>query len=180
MDNERTGQGLIDFLDWALEKNELVPSTASALRTGCLKVLSATDDWENSEVSPENVDDYLQRFRNKNKNELKQRTLDAYARRFQQSVEMHHRRLAGDTDWKPRERASRRKPAQSPRTQAPAANREVQPARRAVAATLEPTVTNPFPLRPNLLVELKLPRDLASDEAARIATFVASLAIPTE
>ena len=30
-------------------------------------------------MSPENVDDYLQRFRNKNKNEVKQRTLDAYA-----------------------------------------------------------------------------------------------------
>ena len=44
MDNERTGQGLIDFLDWALEKNELVPSAASALRTGCLRVLSSTED----------------------------------------------------------------------------------------------------------------------------------------
>ena len=109
-ESRTTGRDLIDFLDWAIDKNELVPSTASALRTGCLKVLEATDGWETQEVTPDVAAPYLERFRNANQNKLKERTRDAYARRFQQAVDMNARRAAGE-EWKPKERATQRRPA---------------------------------------------------------------------
>src|SRR4051794_34260776 len=39
-----SGAGLIAFLNWTILRNELVDSTASALRTGCQRVLAVEDD----------------------------------------------------------------------------------------------------------------------------------------
>ena len=174
-----TGRDLIDFLDWAIEKNELVPSTASALRTGCLKVLEATDGWETQEVTPDVAAPYLERFRNANQNKLKERTRDVYARRFQQAVDMNARRAAGE-EWKPKERATQRRPAPGAAASA-RPSKEGKPVEEpSNAAPPNDLVDYPFPLRPELLVHLQLPRNLQMEEAERIATFVTALAVPPE
>jgi hypothetical protein len=176
-----TGGGLIAFLNWTMAKNELVEATASALRTGCQKVLSVEDDPESLDLRDVDIDNLIARFRNKHRLDMRDRTLDQYEQRFRQSVEMYLRWLDNDPAWKP---AQRKKPvavngggkspaAPSANATSPRSNREPEVS---VSPALDSLIEYPFPIRPGLRGRITLPEDLTLKEAHRIANFVASLA----
>ena len=73
--NSGTGSGLIAFLGFLIEKNLMVDTTASALRTGCQKILSVEADGDEINIRTLDVDDLIQRFRNKHRAGMKAQEL---------------------------------------------------------------------------------------------------------
>ena len=119
---EGSAQGLLDFLTWTGEKHEIVESTASALRTGCQKVLSVEDDLRTLDLRSADIDSIVERFRVSSRMKMKPRTVDQYEQRFRQSVDMYRRYLNGDPDWKPSARTRKSAPSsKSVAQRAPAA-----------------------------------------------------------
>lgn len=182
-----SGGGLIAFLNWTIDKDELVDATASALRTGCVKVLSVEDDWQDLDLRTANLDNIVSRFRTRHRLDMKERTLDQYEARLRQSVEMYLKWLDGDATWKP---SQRKKAAAS--NGGNGGGKKAAPAAVRVPAALHPEVpvqpdppkagmiTYPFPIRPGLRGSIQLPEDLTEREAKRIGAFIATLALEDE
>src|SRR5215831_13207919 len=97
-----TGAGLLSFISYLIEKNEMVSATASALRTGCVKVLSIEDDMSAVDLRTADVDDILRRFRNRWRGEIKDKSLDQYEQRFRQATTMYRKWLNSEPDWLPK------------------------------------------------------------------------------
>jgi hypothetical protein len=181
-----TGSGLLEFLSWTIRKNELVDATASALRTGCQKVLSVEDDPGAVDLRAVDIDNVIGRFRNRNRLEMKERTLDQYEQRFRQSVDMYIKWLDDDPTWKPAQR--KRTPGTSSGSIGPRTT-EKNPVRTndQVVTPRTPTIddhphqpgmiTYPFPIRPGLQGKISLPEDLTTREAKRIGAFLTALAV---
>lgn len=183
---EGSAQGLLDFLTWTGEKHEIVESTASALRTGCQKVLSVEDDLRTLDLRSADIDSIVERFRVSSRMKMKPRTVDQYEQRFRQSVDMYRRYLNGDPDWKPSARTRKGAPSsKSVAQRAPAAKQSQAGAKPAApkppdgqhAEGIRDLIAYPFPLRPGLTAQVHLPADLTSREAKRLASFIAALSL---
>jgi hypothetical protein len=170
-----SGAGLIAFLNWTLNKKELVEATASALRTGCLKVLQVDGDWESIDLMSANLDDIVRRFRNAHRLDMKDRTLDQYEQRFRQSVDMYLKRLNGEP-WQPT-RTPRKPPSgqSSPTTVSNGIRGDQEQSRQERPTTGPGMITYPFPIRPGMQGKITLPEDLSIHEAKRIAAFISTL-----
>lgn len=178
-----SGAGLIGFLNWTIQKSELVDATASALRTGCLKVLAVEDNWEDIDLRTANLDNIISRFKNKHRMDMKDRTREQYEQRLRQSVEMYLKWLDDDPTWKP---AQRKKASLNGGTVTQ--NAAVAPVPAEVRAEMpsrqEPPkpgmIVYPFPIRPGLRGKIELPENLTMKEAKRIAAFISTLAVEDE
>lgn len=185
-----SGAGLIAFLNWTIEKNELVDATASALRTGCLKVLSVEDDWEGLDLRTADLDNIINRFKNKHRMDMKDRTREQYEQRLRQSVDMYLKWLDDDPTWKPLQRkrtapvnggtgSNGRKAAAPSPSEVSATPSAAAPALPALPAA-PGMISYPFPIRPGLRGTIQLPEDLSMREANRIAAFISTLAVEDE
>ncbi len=189
--NEGTGAGMIAFLDHLIKRNEVPKETGVALRTGCRRVLEVEDDPGAVDIQALDVDGILQRYRNKYRGEVAERTLNNYDQRFRSTVEMYRKWLVDDPSWRPRSRSGSNKSAATPATKA--TNRTRAPRSGHVEeATLghkEPEaqlprsevprqgmITYPFPIRPGVQGSITLPDDLTPREAKRISAFITTLA----
>lgn len=175
-----TGAGLLTFLDYLINRNEMVEATASALRTGCKKVLDVEGDPNAVDLRSADVDDIVRRFRNRWRGQMKDKSIDQYDQRFRQSVEMYRKWLEDDPSWRPSARTrstavATKRTAVNGSTMAAAAVPELT----ADAPSSPPAaglVTYPLPIRPGVQGRLMLPEDLTAKEAKRIANFVSALA----
>jgi hypothetical protein len=180
--NSGNGEGFLAFFDYLINRKEMVEATASALRTGCKKVLAVEDDLANLDLRSADVDDIVRRFKNHSRGSMKDRSVEQYEQRFRQSVEMYRKWLNQDPDWL----GTRRSKAPSasngaPRkaTRAVAAPQALADARETSAPEAPPApgmITYPLPLRPGMQARLVLPEDLSRNEAKRITNFVSALA----
>jgi hypothetical protein len=173
-----TGAGLIEFLNWTITHHELVETTASALRTGCQKVLSVEDDPDGVDLRSADLDSIIGRFKTKHRMDMKDRTREQYEQRFRQSVEMYIKWLDNDPTWKP---AQRKRPVggngTTPKTAKDTTQSESPSAPPRVEQHQPGMITYPFPIRPGLQGKISLPEDLTMREAKRIAAFVSTLAL---
>lgn len=176
-----TGAGLLSFISYLIEKNEMVSATASALRTGCVKVLSIEDDMSAVDLRTADVDDILRRFRNRWRGEIKDKSLDQYEQRFRQATTMYRKWLNDESDWLPRRSGA---PGSQRKSEAAVtgASGQRQTDRRThkLPVVNDPPahvglVTYPIPIRPGVQGRLILPEDLSKKEAERVATFVSAL-----
>jgi hypothetical protein len=179
-----TGAGLLAFITYLIEKNEMVAGTASALRTGCAKVLSIEDDPAAVDLRTGDVGDILRRFRIRSRAEIKEQSLDEYERRFRQAVTMYRKWLDGDPDWRPKSRPAGGSSAGSKKSDStttagqrgsakPAGKQSVIPAPPAQPGM----VTYPIVIRPGVRGSIVLPENLSKKEAQRVASFVTALAL---
>ncbi len=177
-----TAAGMIAWLGWVIEKNEMVDTTAGALRTGCQKVLAVEDDWNSLDTRTMDVDSIVSRFRNKHRGDMKTSTLDAYEQRLRQSVDMYVKWLNDDPTWKPAQRRRAPKPVANGNGASAAPKPSVQQ-QEPPKVDLPPQpgmITYPFPIRPGMQGKIMLPEDLTMREAKRIAAFVSTLAFEDE
>lgn len=176
-----SGAGLIAFLNWTIEKNELVDATASALRTGCLKVLSVEEGWESIDLRTADLDNIIGRFKNKHRMDMKDRTREQYEQRLRQSVEMYLKWLDDDPTWKPAQRKRAAAHGNNNGSSKKAEGQITVQMHPEVQVQREPykagTITYPFPIRPGLRGKIELPEDLTVKEAKRIAAFISTLAV---
>lgn len=177
-----TGGALIDFLNWTIKKNEMVESTAVALRTGCQKVLSTESDPDAVDLRTTDIDALVNRFRNRHRLDIKDRTLDQYEQRFRQSVDMYFKWLEGDQTWKPSQRKRQSPGAPSKFSSSrgngtPLSIASVEATQDVASQRGTRMITYPFPIRAGIQGSITLPEDTSLREAERIAAFVAALAV---
>jgi hypothetical protein len=179
-----TGAGLLAFITYLIEKNEMVASSASALRTGCAKVLSIEDDPATVDLRTGDVGDILRRFRIRSRTEIKEQSLDEYERRFRQAVTMYRKWLDDDPDWRPKSRPAGGSSAgpKKPDSTATAGQRgSAKPADKQSVVPDPPSqpgmISYPIVIRPGVQGRITLPENLSKKEAQRVAAFVSALAL---
>lgn len=185
---DRTLAGFLAFLEWAGRTGELNQSTARAFGAAVRQVVAIEDDADNLDVTTIDVDAMLARWENLNRTRYSAGSLATYRSRFRQSLAMYAAWLNKDPAWKQAGKAQPKqgtkaatttgRPRKLVRTSTDTAPPATDTADTAVAGTSAGVrlVAYDLPLRPDLLVRLNLPVDLTSSDAARIATFVKSLA----
>ncbi|GAB2974145.1 hypothetical protein [Saccharothrix stipae] len=188
---EATGAGLLQFLTWAGQRGEMNPATAAAFTSASRNILNIEDNPEEVNLREIDVDQLLERFENRNRTKYSTSSLNTYKGRFRQSVALFLAWLDKDPNWKSslkrRTKANNAAKKVAPPSAPPTTPKSVADERKSLRA--EPPPPSPeettlvpgliryqLPLRPDLLVNLDLPVDLTSADAARIAAFVKSLA----
>lgn len=179
-----TGQGLLEFLQWAIDKNEIGSSNGGALKTAAKNVMSVEDDPSQVVLRTLDLDRFVRRFMLKSRGQYKDASQVVYTKRFRQAVTMYMLWLDGK-DWRPSQgratgsshNSSSGSPEKRPATpsvdkKSGHANAAIQP-----SETTAPTLEHTFPLRPGRRARLMLPEDLTTSEATRLAIFVRALAI---
>jgi hypothetical protein len=177
---EATGKGLIEFLNYTSEKGMVNANTVGALRAASREVLGAVEPegWEAVDLRTIDVEDFATRFERLRAGKLKPESLGVYKSRFRSALQMYFKYLDNPSGWryKPeRPAAARKKPAAvvTPSESASGVDSQPPDARGPRASTID----YPFPLRPGMVVSLKLPVDLTRPEAKRLAGFIDSLAL---
>lgn len=182
-------RALLDFLEKSIEKGRINKNTGAGMRAACRKILEQVgpdDDVRETDVSAEVI-----QYNNRHPNELSGDSLRVYESRVKAAIDAFVRSLTDPTGYRPPGKANGSKPqkAGTRRTaerQAKDPGQEIEratqpehmalPSSARVAAT-ETSLALPFPLRPNFLAQIVVPRDLSKDEAKRLAAFLDSLAV---
>lgn len=182
--HDATGAGMDLFLEWAGRTGEINPNTSAALRSTSSKILSCSEEAEATDVTRLDVEALLARFENLSRTKYSAGSLLTYKSRFRQSVAMYKAWLVNDPGWKSAGKANSaksKKPSSASARSRTGASRGTD---ASAESSEEPVavssgvrmVAYDLPLRPDLLVRLTLPVDLNDDDAARISSFVKSLA----
>lgn len=173
-----TGQGLIEFIDYLIDKGYAPPAAGNNWKGATKNVLNITEGegWETFGLQELDVDEYLGRFAVKARGQIKEESVRAYRSRFTAAVDAY-RGFLNDENWKPPTFAAGRKRNKPP---AQEDNGERQ-------ATVTP-ITNgngngrgqtlidyPFPLRSGEIAHFRLPVKLEKDDAERMAVFIRTL-----
>jgi hypothetical protein len=178
---ETTGKAFVEHWSHTAEKGDMNKNTAAAMKAACVQVLSALDHWEQIDIRELDVEEALRRFQNLRAKKFKQKTLDAYARRFTQAVASYLAYVKDPRAWKPhgRERTARPRRVAGHVETVDNVIRDNEGA-RAARPPEGSLVEYPFPLRDGLTARLMLPRDLKSVEVKRLTAFMATLAVDFE
>jgi len=172
---------LLNFTDLLTTKGLANSNTAAALKVAASKILSDLSPDEEADVRKVDVPLAVRRFNNKNPNALSPNSLGQYQRRVTNAISEFVRYVDNPTAYTGIGR---------PPKAGKADNGERQPTKKKVVAEARqqetaPPATTPassglslaFPLRQDFLAQVVLPRDLKSDEAKRLAAFIATLAV---
>jgi hypothetical protein len=176
---EATGKGLVEFLNFASDKGLVNANTAGALRAASREVLGAIepDGWETIDLRTVDTEDFATRFERLRAGKLKPESLLVYKSRFRNAVQMYAKYLDDPSGWryKPeRPSSARNKPSPAVRGEAVSQSDPESVETRGPRAS---TIDYPFPLRPGMIVTLKLPVDLTRQEAKRLSAFIDSLSV---
>jgi hypothetical protein len=192
-----TGAGLVDFLDYAIQKGYLKTATGQAMKTAVKEVLSATegaDGWETVDLTSLDEDDVLRRFETLRAMKFSSGSLSTYKGRYSRAAAMFEDFRASPATWRPSVKQRTRKkgsgvtPSVAPATDridsgtpaAPDSVPDPDPALTSHPGHGSAIITYPFPLRQGVLASVELPPDLTRREARRLAAFIESLAIEDE
>jgi len=157
------------------------PSTARAIRAAVSQILKIDDNWESVDVTRIDVDSLIARFRNLSK--LAPGSLATYESRFRSGLESYLSYLNNPASYQPRARKSGQredkqasKPKSNAGVQTPTASQTTSENAPTAGSTTK-LVVYPFPVRPNVFAELKLPADLTVDEASRLCAFLKAISL---
>lgn len=174
-----TGRSLVDHWHWAAEKGLMNRHTAAALRTACVKVLGAADQWEEVDVGNLDVEDAFHRFQTTHGKDYKPQTLEEYHRRFAQAVDSFLEYVRDPSGWHP---SKARVTTPRKTTRKPTTNQRL-PGATADQGTVEPLkgyMEYDYRLPGDRTAILRLPSDLTLADVRRIEAFLATLATDFE
>lgn len=174
-----TGLAFVQHWNWVADKGLMNPTTAKAIRASVSQILKIEDNWESLDVRTIDVDRLIARFRNLS--DLSPGSLATYESRFRSGLESYLSYLDNPASYQPKSRkAGPRddKPESKPKSKAKA---ESSPSsQRAVSLGTSMSarlIVYPFPVRPDVFAELKLPADLTVEEATRLGAFLKAVAL---
>jgi hypothetical protein len=176
-----TGLAFVQHWDWVAEKGLMPQNTALSIRTSVSKILGIDENWESLDVRQLDAEALIARFRNLS--HLAPKSLATYESRFRSGLASYLAYLDNPASYQPKGRK------QAPRDEKPGAtsrkpgtgSRLVPQGQPSPTPHLPTTSTRlvvyPFPVRPDVFAELKLPADLTLDEATRLSAFLKALAL---
>jgi hypothetical protein len=164
------------FIEFVVEKSLVHPATAQGWRVATTKVLEELSSAGAADVRRIDVDATFRAFLNRNPGRLSPASVGEYRRRVGRAIEEFVRWVEspGTYAFRPTPRAG--KAEQSRRRSQPAALERVSRA-RPTAAALSPGLALDYPLRPDHLAQVVVPRDLTVEEAHRMGAFLVTLAV---
>src|SRR5260370_29602790 len=176
-----TGLAFVRHWDWVAEKGLMAPASARAIRAAVSQILKIDDNWESVDVRNIDVEALFARFRNLSK--IAPGSLAAYESRFRSGLQSYLAYLDNPTSYQPKTRkVAPRDDKATPKSK----NKPTADLPRAIlGSTIPPPMTGtstklvvyPFPVRPDVFAELKLPADLTVDEALRLSSFLKAVAL---
>jgi hypothetical protein len=176
-----TGLAFVRHWDWVAEKGLMAPATARAIRAAVSQILKIDDNWEGVDVGSLDVEALFARFRNLSK--IAPGSLAAYESRFRSGLQSYLAYLDNPTSYQPKARkALPRDDKTTPKSHTklkaefPLANPGFSSAPPMTTSSAK-LVVYPFPVRPDVFAELKLPADLTPDEALRLGAFLKAVAV---
>jgi hypothetical protein len=173
-----TGLAFVRHWDWVAEKGLMAPASARAIRAAVSQILKIDDNWENVDVGNLDVDSLFARFRNLSK--IAPGSLAAYESRFRSGLQSYLAYLDNPTSYQPKSRkAAPRDDKATPKSKgkSPVVSTVATPSPAPMTGSTTKLVVYPFPVRPDVFAELKLPADLTVDEALRLSAFLRAVAL---
>ena len=180
MSSDFSKNALMRFLDTVVAKGLMNANTAGGLKAACSRILddlAATDDVRGVDVNTAVV-----RYNNRNPGALSTNSLAEYQRRVSRAISDFVSWVENPASFKPRARGASGKnglKAENASKQRAAAAHSDTPVHTVHAASSAPTSTGlplSYPLRPDFLAQVVIPRDLTAEEARRLGAFLMTLA----
>ena len=188
---DSSARELIEHWVWATEKGLLNASTGKALATACRGVLEVQEDWENLNISSIDIEDSFNRFKNLRSRDFTPRSLSTYASRFRRAVLSYRSYLEDPASWRYETRTASGKrsipsdrPKKSQRKHFPNADLQTDGGRTKEAighgVAVDSLQEYLYPLRPDALARLSIPRDANTAEINRLVAWARTLATDYE
>lgn len=180
MSSNYSKNALMTFLDTMVAKGLMNANTANGLKAACAKILD--DVADNDDVRGIDVNTAVIRYNNRNPGTLAPNSLAEYKRRVSRAISDFVSWVENPAAFKPRSREAPAKNGRQVETTAkkrPAAHgRDAPVPPNHVAPTVSASAGLPlsYPLRPDFLAQVVIPRDLTADEARRLGAFLLTLA----
>lgn len=179
-----TGLAFVQHWDWVADKGLMPRATARAHRAAASQILKVEEGWEDLDVRGLDADALIARFRNLS--DLSPTSLATYESRFRSGLASYLAYLDNPASYQPRaRRQTQREERPRPKTKGESARGE--PPRPPDSSSGSPATTGgarlvvyPFPVRPDIFAELKLPADLTVDEARRLGKFLEAVALTAD
>jgi hypothetical protein len=203
----RTGAGLVAFLDYAMRRSLVAPNAGAGQKTACLEVLPVAlgPDWQAADVLSPNVDWLLDEFQRARGRKLAPSGVERYRERLLGAIELFRahaepartdRPMPTPEPWVPDsdsvmpdgqqglpDRGDTEAPGEDnaesdfDEGQHETMTRSAHEPRHDGSEEGVDTLTYPFPLRPGVVVTMRFPVDLTTEESRRLARFIESLTV---
>lgn len=179
MSADYSKNALMKFLDTVVAKGLMNAHTAAGLKAACAKILDDVSD--NEDVRGIDINTSVIRYNNRNPGILAPNSLAEYQRRVSRAIFDFVRWAEDPAGFKPRSRGGAkngRKMEVKPDKRATAheQNPPPPPAHGIPAGSASAGLPLSFPLRPDFLAQVVIPRDLTAEEARRLGAFLLTLA----
>lgn len=181
-------RALMDFIETSINKGWINLNTGGGVRAACRQILEQVGPDE--DVRGVDVGLALKQFANRNPGKLSGDSLRVYESRVRGVIESFTSFVTDPIAYKPAAkggvpRARRTEPRNGKEATNSAVKSELSatPVQHMVPHAVTPratasdtSLTLPFPLRPDFLAQVTVPRDMTKDEAKRLAVFIDALA----
>lgn len=178
---------LLNFTDLLATKGLANVNTAGAMKSAVSRILSDLSPGEEVDVRKIDIGLAIKRYNNKNPNAVSPSSLAEYQRRVTKAIREFVRYVDDPASYTGLGSAPRTgKPDKNERTAAKKLGGVVRESKaESRSGDPMPPMSSPtssglslaFPLRADFLAQVVVPRDLKTDEARRLAAFIATLAI---
>ena len=185
---------MVAFVDMMTTKGWINSNTGGGYKAALSKVLGDVSGEE--DVRKIDVKTQVLRYNNLNPGELSPASLKQYEKRVGQCIQHFISWKTDPTAFRPPQRVlsnGNGDKADKPKAKAKAATPALNATATAVAAALDPpkehelpkpavgtstgqNLVLPYPLRPGYLAQIIVPLDMTKDEAARLCSFISTLA----
>lgn len=179
MSSDYSKNALMKFLDTVVAKGLMNANTAGGLKAACSRILD--DLADTGDVRSVDVNTAVVRYNNRNPGVLSPNSLAEYQRRVSRSISDYVTWVENPAGFKPRARGASGKNGR--KTENASSGRTAAQPDMLVPSTHTaspvPTVTGlplNYPLRPDFLAQVVIPRDLTAEEARRMGAFLLTLA----
>jgi hypothetical protein len=182
--NTGTASGLIEFLDYLIERGYGSPGAVTPLKSAANRVLDKVEgggDLASVDIREMDVDDYLNRFATLARADYKQESIAAYRNRFTRAVDYYRAFLQDGSVPKFPGRGSRARRdgggvTPKPKPAAKSSERSGHHVASPGPAQGAALVDYPFPLSNGQLAYVRLPKRFEKKDAERMSAFLMALA----
>jgi hypothetical protein len=189
MDHDYSFDALRRFLQFVGEKGLVSGSVAQGWRVATGKILQDLSEAETADVRKINIDLALRKFVNRNPGKLSPNSLSEYKRRAATAIEEFLAWTKDPSGYHPKTGISSRPPGTAKRATSP--DREKKKPTGSSTGLSAPMSGSPesqppshmgglplpYPLRPDFLAQVVIPRDMTTEEAKRLGAFLLTLAV---
>jgi hypothetical protein len=170
---------LARFIEFVVAKGLVHPATAQGWRVATTKVLEDLTPAQEEDVRRIDVEATFKEFLNRYPGRLSPASVGEYRRRVGRAIEEFVRWMEdpGSYGFRPPARATKADARRRPEAAPASSSNPARPRPSGQASARPDGISLEYPLRPDLLAQVVVPRDLTVEEARRMGAFLVTLAV---